>query len=356
MVYTYYFSYLPYNLMWKLCRLFRRKKQYLLHIEDSFDYYIFQNIRPHLAHLDIVVTNKALIPKIKPMLNRKTKFYHYPFCFPDGLIMFRNAAWKYPVKNIIKIGLEHGAYNFKRFPKAEYYNMFDLYLMTSFYDVERIKKLGAKPVKAIGYPKSDSLFNGKYTPAVLDELKARLQLDPNKPTLLFSSTWDGSGMSAVHKWYRHVQSLCPYYNVLVTLHPRMSEYYRNYLSNTKEIHYITDIDIYPYLLISDVCIGDTNSLIAEFCIVNRPIITFSIDATKRTMDDVIELIKSVSIRINTFAELKHAIANALATAEETAPARSQIIARLIEPLDGKAGERAAQEICRLMPELAHELA
>ena len=60
--------------------------------------YIFQNIRPHMEHLDIAVTNKALIPKIKPMLNRKTKFYCYPFCFPDGLIMFRNAAWKYPLK------------------------------------------------------------------------------------------------------------------------------------------------------------------------------------------------------------------------------------------------------------------
>jgi hypothetical protein len=42
MVYTYYLSYLPYNLLWKPCRLFRHKKQYLLHIEDSFDYYIFQ--------------------------------------------------------------------------------------------------------------------------------------------------------------------------------------------------------------------------------------------------------------------------------------------------------------------------
>lgn len=351
MVYTYYFAYLPYNLIWKLAKLIRPKKQYLLHIEDSFDYYIFCNIRKHLAPLDIVVSSKSMIPKLKPMLDHPTKIYLYPFCFPDGVIMFRNAAWKYPVKSIIKIGLEHGAYNFKRFPKAYYYNLFNSYLMTSSHDVARLQALGAKPVKAIGYPKSDSLFNNSYPSELLTTLRNTLKLDDSKATILFSSTWDGSGMSAVHKWYNKVQSLVGEYNILVTLHPRMSSYYRDYLANLPGIHYIDAMDIYPYLLISDVCIGDTNSLIAEFCIVNRPIITFSIDATKRTMDDVIELIKSVSIRIDTFAELHSAITEALSTAAQTAPAREQVIAKLISPLDGHAGYRAAQEIITLMPEL-----
>ncbi|PKN73329.1 MAG: hypothetical protein CVU50_03280 [Candidatus Cloacimonetes bacterium HGW-Cloacimonetes-3] len=351
MVYTYYFSFLPYNLIWKLAKLFRPKKQYLLHVEDCFDYFIFCNIRPHLAPLDIVVSSKAIIPKLKPMLDHSAKIYLYPFCFPDGVIMFRNAAWKYPVKSIIKIGLEHGAYNFKRFPKAYYYNLFNSYLMTSSHDVARLQALGAKPVKAIGYPKSDTLFNDSYPPELLSELRNTLKLDNHKATILFSSTWDGSGMSAVHKWYDKLQSLVPEYNILVTLHPRMSNFYRNHLANLPGIHYIDAMDIYPYLLISDVCIGDTNSLIAEFCIVNRPIITFSIDATKRTMDDVIELIKSVSIRIDTFSQLRSAITEALNTSTQTAPARTKVITKLISPLDGHAGFRAAQEIINLLPEL-----
>ena len=352
MVYTYYLAYLPYNLAWRIAKVLRPQKQYLLHIEDSFDYFIFRNIRPHLKHMDLVVSNPAIIPAIKGMLDAPTKIYQYPFCFPDGVLMFRNAAWKYPVKQIKKVGLEHGAYNFKRFPKAYYYNLFDAYLMTSQHDVARLKALGAMPVKAIGYPKSDSLFNGSYPPQMLEQLRQSMQLDESKPTVLFSSTWDGSGMSAVHKWYDKVQTLADRYNILVTLHPRMSQHYKDYLSKLKGIHYVNVADIYPYLLLADVCIGDTNSLIAEFCIVNKPIITFSIEATKRTMDDVIELIKTVSIRIDGFSELEAAIDQAISTASQTSTARQELISTLIDPLDGNAGWRAAQEIIKLMPELA----
>lgn len=351
MVFTYYLSLLPYRLAWHTYKLIKPRKICLLHVEDKFDLFIFSSIQKHLAPLDIVVSSASLIPGLLPLLGYKARIYRYPFCFPDAVIMFRNAAWKYPVPQIVKIGLEHGAYNFKRFPKASYYNLFDLYLMTSNHDVARLKALGAKPVKAIGYPKSDSLFNGSYTIAELAKLRESLCLQTDKPVILFSSTWDGSGMSAVHKWYQQVQSLCGDFNVLVTLHPRMSQFYRNYLQNLTDIHYISAMDIYPYLLIADVCIGDTNSLIAEFCIVNRPIITFTIDATKRTLDDVIELISSVSIRIKCFSELRPALNKALQSGEEGSLARKEVIKTLIDPLDGKAGLRAATEIIKLIPEL-----
>lgn len=351
MVYTYYLAYLPYNLAWRLHKLLFPKKRYLVHIEDSFDFFLFTQVGRHLKPLEAVVSSSRLIPKLQALPNPPAKIHLYPFCFPDGVIMFRNAAWKYPVMRIVKIGLEHGAYNFKRFPKAYYYNLFDLYLMTSFADVKRLKAMGARPVKAIGYPKSDPLFDGSYGDELLAKLRDKLQLDANKPTLLFSSTWDGSGMSAIHKWFDKLHTIKDNYNVLVTLHPRMSDKYKIYLRKQPGIHYIEAMDIYPYLLLADICIGDTNSLIAEFCIVNRPIITFSIVATKRTLDDVIELIKGISIRIDEFSQLPEAISMALETAEKTSESRKQAIATLIDPLDGKAGWRAAQEIIKLIPEL-----
>jgi len=351
MVGTYYLMWLPYKLAWCAAKVLRRKKLFVVHLEDAFDYFLFRNIRRHLAPLDIVVSSTAIVPKLKPFIEDRVKIYHYPFCFPDGVIMFRNAAWKYPVSKIVKIGLEHGAYNFKRFPHSTYYNLFNLYLMTSGQDVKRLIALGARTVKSVGYPKSDSLFDGSYSPAMLDTLRQKLDLDSNKPVLLFSSTWDGSGMSAVYKWYNKVQELCGSYNVMVTLHPRMSKFYRDFLSQVPGIRYIDAMDIYPYLLLADVCIGDTNSLIAEFCIVNKPIITFSITPTARTMDDVISLIVSISIRVDDFHELPAAITKALATSQTTAAARKQVIGTLIDPLDGKAGLRAAQEIIKLIPEL-----
>ncbi|MDD4309316.1 MAG: CDP-glycerol glycerophosphotransferase family protein, partial [Candidatus Cloacimonetes bacterium] len=201
------------------------------------------------------------------------------------------------------------------------------------------------------YPKSDSLFDGSYTPQMLSKLRQDLNLDPQKTILLFSSTWDGSQMSAIEKWYSKVDSITGDYNVLVTLHPRMSDFYKNYFKQQANLCYIEAMDIYPYLLLADVCIGDTNSLIAEFCIVDKPIITFSIPPTKRTLDDVIELIKGISIRIDSFAELPLAIDTAVKTAKETSPIRKAVISTLIDPLDGKAGCRAATEISNLMPEL-----
>jgi len=351
MVFTYYLSLIPYALAWHVAKLLRRKQLTVIHVEDAFDYFLFGSIAKYLKHLDIVVSSATIIPNLKPMLKAKTKIYQYPFCFPDAVLMFRNAAWKYPVSRITKIGLQHGAYSFKRLPKVSYFNMFNLYLLTSPLDENRLKAQGAKTVKAIGYPKSDALFDNTYNAESLNNLKAELNIDNAKPTVLFSATWDGSGMSAIDKWYNKLDTITDSYNILVTLHPWISDIYRSQIENQPGIHYIKTSDLYHYLLIADVFVCDTSSLIAEFCIVNRPIITFRIAPTKRTIDDVIELIASVSIRINSFAELPAAITKALATAAETAFQRSQAIKTLIDPLDGKAGKRAAAEITNLIPEL-----
>lgn len=353
MVGTYYLSYLPFQFCWWWLRLWRRQPWYAVHIESEFDYFIFRNIQPYLLPLDVIVSKASLKAKLRDQIPPGTRIHSYPCC-PDGVIMFRNAAWKYPVKSIIRIGLEHGAYNFKRFPKSKNYNMFNLYMMTSQADEQRLRERGVHSVKAIGYPKSDSLFNGSYGAEMLSGLRESLKLDPALPVVLFSSTWDGSGMSAVHKWYDQVSSLKDEYNILVTLHPWMSESYRRHLQNMPGIHYISAMDIYPYLLLADVCIGDTNSLIAEFCIVDKPIITFSVPKSERTMDDVIELIKSISIRVDEFGELRDAIPKALQTAAETSPLRKKVISTLIYPLDGKAGWRAAQQIIALIPALKPE--
>ena len=77
--------------------------------------------------------------------------------FPDTVIMFRKSAWKFPVKQIKKIGFTHGAYSFKRFPKAYYYNMFDIFFLTSDADLERMIKHGVSTGSVIGYPKTDSI-------------------------------------------------------------------------------------------------------------------------------------------------------------------------------------------------------
>ena len=348
MVFSYRINYIPYHMVWYLVKLFRPRNRCIIHIEDSFDYFLFGSIAKYLPPMDIVVNSRKIILHLKQFVLPNTKIFIYPFCFPDAVIMFRNAAWKYPVAKIVKIGLEHGAYNFKRFPKTYYYNLFDLYLMTSSADEQRLRARGATTVKAIGYPKSDALFKGLYTSEFLARSRNQLKLDNTKPTLLFSSTWDGSGMSAIHKWYDRIESIKDRYNLLVTLHPRMSQKYVDYFCQISGIRFIEDSDIYPYIIIADVCIGDTNSLIAEFCIVDKPIITFSIEPTQRTMDDVIQLISSISVRIDDFSELEDGIRTAMQTGIEGSLQRQSVIKTLIDPLDGQAGIRAAEAILELL--------
>jgi CDP-glycerol glycerophosphotransferase (TagB/SpsB family) len=103
-------------------------------------------------------------------------------------------------------------------------------------------------------------------------------------------------MSAIHQWYDRVGSLKDNYNILVTVHSWMSEKYRSALENNKDIVFITDYEIWRYIKIADICIGDSNSLVAEFCLLNKPIITFRVPASSRTMNDVVELLDRISCR------------------------------------------------------------
>jgi Putative glycosyl/glycerophosphate transferases involved in teichoic acid biosynthesis TagF/TagB/EpsJ/RodC len=332
---------------WQFFRLFRKKKKIILYCDDALDAVLFRNVQKHLNPIQIVAKNRQV--------RKKLNFIGYSSrlmpSFPDAVIMFRNTAWKFPCRKIIKIGFDHGAYNFKRFSKAYYYNRFDAYFMSSEAEVARAQKRGIKTVRTIGFPKIDPVFDGSIGPQQLRDLAARIGLDPKKKTLLFSSTWDGSGMSAVHIWYKRISSLKDHYNLMVTVHAWMSETYRKELKNNRDLLFIDDYEILQYIMIADVCIGDTNSLLAEFCLLDKPIITFRVPATARTMPDVIELIEKISIRIDTFEELAPAVEKLLNNGDTLSAQRKEAVKITLGEPDGKAGLRAADEIIKLLPEL-----
>lgn len=345
MVLSYYMTRWPYAIAWKTVHLFRRRPRVVFHCENEFDVFLFRNVQKHLPPIPIVAKKKKVRDNLQAM-NYTAKRSPY---FPDAVIMFRNSAWKFPVKQITKIGFTHGAYSFKRYPKAYYYNMFDVFLMTSDADVERIKKHGVTTAKAVGYPKTDSFLDGSITPDSLKQLAARLGLDDAKKTVLFSATWDGSGMSAIDRWFDRLDTLTPAYNILVTVHSWMSEHFVQVLKKNEHIHFIQDMDILKYLMLADICISDTTSLIAEFCLLDKPIITFRVPPTPRTMPDVMQMIESVSDRIDTFEELAPAIQRALDSPNERQEQRQQAARTIVYPFDGKAGLRAAQDIFKLLP-------
>ena len=347
MVFSYYIRRPVYSLVWHLLHAFGRKGGCILYCEDAFDARLFANVQRHLRPVPIVAKNRSVQ---KALARQGFESSTLP-AFPECVIMFRNMAWKFPCGKIIKIGFEHGAYNFKRFSKAQYYNLFNVFFMTSSHDVRRVEALGVKTAVAVGFPKIDSMFDGSVTETQLSKLATAAGIDPGKKTLLFSATWDGSGMSAVHLWYHRVSELADRFNILVTLHPWVSERYRSALRKTPGIHFINDYNVLPFIKLADICIGDTNSLIAEFCLMRKPTITFRLPPTPRTMPDVIAVIEKISVRISSFDALLTAIEDLTEHPETFAREQKKAIELFFDTPDGKAGKRAAGRIIELVPQL-----
>lgn len=346
MVFSYYLIRPVYTVIWYTLKLFRKEPYSVVYCDDVFDIELFANVGKYLKPVTIVAKNRNVAGELERKGYTDTRLIPV---FPDAVIMFRNMAWKFPCGKIIRIGFEHGAYNFKRFSKAHYYNLFTVFFMTSTHDVERVRKIGVTKAEAVGFPKIDTAFTGDQS--IESDVPAALR-EPHKKTILFSATWDGSGMSTVDRWYDMLPRLTREYNVWVTLHPWVSAPFRDAIRKTPGLFFIEDYNVTRFITHADVCIGDTNSLIAEFCLLDKPVITFRVPRTPRTMDDVIELIEAVSIRIDSVEELPAAIEQALDKASVFSAQRRNAVERFFDRPDGCAGKRAAQRIVELVPSLA----
>jgi CDP-glycerol glycerophosphotransferase (TagB/SpsB family) len=219
--------------------------------------------------------------------------------------------------------------------------------MTSPEHVALGEKVGIKSGVAIGYPKLDQAFNGEISQTDLKKLRQKMRFDESKPTLLFSSTWDKSGMSAIDIWHERVEELASKYNVMVTVHPFMSAYYKDSLKAKSKVHFIEDNNIIPYLMLADVLVSDTSSIIAEYCAFNKPIVTFKVEKGKRLRDEIKSLIASISVSVSSFEEIDQTVAYSLKH-DTLATAREAANEKFFYALDGKASDRAAIEIMKVI--------
>lgn len=343
---TYYIYKYPYKLVWQILKNFRRKPKVVFYCADPMDYIVFQPVQKYLPPLPIVVKN---IKTARYLKKRNISYQKMPN-FPDAVIMCRHAAHKFPEEKIIKVGMRHGAYHFKRFTNPKNYNAFNLYLLTSLEELKFAESIGVTSAKAVGFPKLDPAFDGTYSNDYLNNLKKKMKLDENKRIVIFTATWDKSGMSAIHKWYDKLDKLSQTYNILVSVHPWTSQKYISKIKLYSSVYFIEDPDVVPYLMISDVLVGDTSSIIAEFCALDKPIITFRTPEGRRSIPEIREMIKSISIQIDNFNEIYEAIERYLKNPNEKSAQREHANKIMFTSLDGKAGKRAAREIEKLLKE------
>lgn len=347
MVFSYYLLKYPYKIAWNLNKLLSNNHESVMYCADYLDFIIFREVQKHLKEIPIVASST----KIKHDLSLyDISSETYP-ALPKAVFMCRHACYKFPEENILKFGFRHGAYHFKKLTNPNNYNAFTAFFVTSKKEVEIAREAGITTCQAIGYPKLDPAFNGTYNQEYLQDLFIKLGLDSNRQTIMFTATWDKSGMSAINQWIDNLDNLYQKYNILVTVHPWTSQKYKNILRYNQKIKFIEHPDIVAYLMLADLVIGDTSSILAEACALDKPIITFKVNKSNRTLNEIEQLITNISWQIDNIAILEETLSYGLLHKDEKVQQRQEANLLMFDVLDGQAGKRAGEIITSYLPEL-----
>jgi len=334
-------------MLWTIAKWFKVNPPVVFFCAEPMDYFLFLPIQKHLPPIPIVALREAR----RFLKKRGVKAGRMP-AFPSAVIMFRHAHHRFPDERIVKIGLRHGPYHFKAFTHSRAYNAFKVFMMTSKSDVEKARHSGITTGHAIGFPKLDPLFNGSLTPKMTQEIREGIGFSGDKPILLFTTTYQRSGMSACNLWAGRLNELTGDYQILVSVHPWMRHAYNKKNEKQKGIHFIEDYDLLPYLSLADVLISDISSVIAEFCALDKPIITFRVEQGRRILSEIREIIADISVQVADFDELKTVLPKVLQYPAEKSQQRGRANQIFFDQMDGQAGSRAAELIRRLIPAIS----
>ncbi len=340
-----YIFFLPYKIIWNILNFFSKRQETVFYCEDPLDYHMFLPIQKHLSIPIIYVARKK---KSKTFFReRNIPFKSFP-AFPAAVIMARHAAFRFPAKKVVKIGFDHGLYQFKRWTATKYYNRFDVYLVSSPHQEELARQRGIRTTKAVGYPKLDKAFDGTISAEDLRKLSEQLNLNPDKETILFSSTWDVDGLSALNRWIDKAQTLTDEFNVLLTVHTWTKFHLVDKLKKIKGAVFLQEQDITPHLMLCDYFVGDYNSLIGEACALDKKIITFRVPQSPRAISEVRKMIAELSYQIDEFEEIYQAIEFYRRLPQARAEERRRANEIMFLTLDGQAGQRAAEIISNMI--------
>ena len=186
----------------------------------------------------------------------------------------------------IKVQLFHGFNAQKRDSSRGHFKVrgfFDLYCTQGpsttipFKALE--KKYGYFKVTETGWPKVDPLF--KVNTVSRSKIKRDLHLaDPSDPrsVVLFTSTFTPA-LSAAHQIYDAVAAMMheKSWRWIITFHPKMDPdvilKYKNLCQACQGIFYEGD-DVISLFEQADVMLSDTSSIISEFILLKKPVVTF----------------------------------------------------------------------------------
>jgi len=248
--------------------------KFLLYISYKYGFPIVRPLQEEILKrgLDVawfieIEENKKLLQPGEVLLNSVEQVKQYK---PDIVLVAANEVP--PFFSGIKVQVFHGFSIDKRSERKGHFRirgLFDLYCTqgpsTTNPFLKLKEKLGHFEVVETGWPKVDPLFPVK-------------EVKELKPTIIFASTFTKS-MSLAHddEVYEELKRLVKLdkWNWLITLHPKMDKnIVEKYFNLNGSIEFLPVLETLDPLKKADVMISDTSSVITEFIIQGKPVVTY----------------------------------------------------------------------------------
>lgn len=213
----------------------------------------------------------------------------------------------------------------------------------------------------VGFAKLDPVFNPELTTPTLDV--SALQLDPEKPTILYAPTFYPSSIEMFpDDWPQQFQD----FNIVVKPHffTYTKDKYkaqREKLSTWSKAQnvYVARVDEYnllPFFATADLLISDASTALFEFAALNKPVIwceflklrwsyrgIFSY-RFKRRMDQEIHQYADIALHVERYQDLLDAVRQQLQNPSQFEPQRQKYAEQLLGRLDGQVSSRIVDSI------------
>ncbi|MGO4893062.1 CDP-glycerol glycerophosphotransferase family protein [Flavobacterium sp. W21_SRS_FM6] len=230
----------------------------------------------------------------------------------------------------LKVQVFHG-FEWKKKGHYRIRDCFDLYCTQGPLFTEEFNKIRANAkskhfeIKETGWPKIDTLFNA---PAYEWSDKRPV------PTLLYAPTFSPAFTSAPDL-YEEIKRLAQdkKWQWIVKFHPKMpEEWIEKFRELTSDNIHIVDIEsLASVLQAADVIISDTSSIITEFALLNRPIVTYRNSVPEPHLIDIQEA-----------KALEQAIERALTPSDAQMKKIQENVAKLHPYRDGHSSTRVLE--------------
>lgn len=253
-------------------------KKFLFYVSEL---YAFSIVRPLQAAILARGDRAAWFLEDSKRLSPWLRFGEKQLNTVDSVLAYRPHAVFVPGNTVpdffpgIKVEIFHGFHARKRSSKRGHFRVrgfFDLYCTQGPDTTGPFKALAQKhgffEVVETGWPKMDPLFSGVPEP---DEKK-------EKPRILFTSTFTPR-LSAAPVLLETIRRLAAggRWKWMVNFHPKMDrkvvEKYKRL--QDENLTLVETDDIIPLLKSADCMLSDTTSVISEFILLHKPVVTFN---------------------------------------------------------------------------------